>query len=170
MRTLLLAATLVTALASAQAEEAAAAARAFCALNLTSPVSGLPSPAQMKEYSPLLSAEIIRLIEQARNEQQVFARQNPGEKPPWIEGALFSSLFEGVSDFRLGDGVTSGDKVSAPVYWRYAADGQVSEWIDVLVLENRDGRWKVCDIFFCAPWDFRPGPSLRAHLKPDPSP
>ena len=170
MKALPLTAALLVGMVSLRADAPTDTARAFCAALVASPVSGLPSPAQMKEYAPFLSAEIRSLIEQARTEQRDFVRKNPDEKPPWIEGALFSSLFEGVTAFRLGDAVTSGGKITAPVYWRYTADGQTTEWIDVLVLENREGGWKIADIYFCAPWDFRPGPSLRAHLAPEPSP
>ncbi|HET6410235.1 MAG TPA: hypothetical protein VFG14_20260, partial [Chthoniobacteraceae bacterium] len=56
------------------------------------------------------------------------------------------------------------DKASIPVYWEYTEGGETSHWIDVVVLSKDGDSWRISDIFFCAPWDFRPGPSLRAQL------
>jgi hypothetical protein len=127
-------------------------------------ISGLPSEEEMKTLAPLLTPEIGKLIEAARAEQKDFQKKNPDEKPPWIEGALFSSLFEGVTSYRLGEVIVGGNKASIPVYWEYTEGGETSRWIDVVVLAKSGDTWQISDIFFCAPWDFRPGPSLRAQL------
>jgi len=127
-------------------------------------VSGLPSEEEMKTFAPLLAPEITKLIGEARAEQAAFQKKNPDEKPPWIEGALFSSLFEGVTAYRLGEPLVSADKASLPVYWEYTEGGETSRWIDVVTLVRSGESWRVADIFFCAPWDFRPGPTLRAVL------
>lgn len=139
-------------------------ARSFFDAYVKSPVSGLPNAEQMRTFGPLLSPEIVNLLRAAEAEQQEFQRKNPGEKPPWIEGALFSSLFEGVTSYRLGDVLESGDKASIPVYWEYTEGGETSRWIDVVTLVRAGKSWQIADIFFTAPWDFRPGPSLRAIL------
>lgn len=139
-------------------------ARAFFDAYVKFRVSGLPSDEVMRTFAPLLTPEIITLLGAARVEQKEFRQKNPGEKPPWIEGALFSSLFEGVSAYRLGDVLVSGDKASIPVYWEYTQDGETSRWIDVVTLVRSGDIWQIADIFFAAPWDFRPGPSLRAVL------
>lgn len=127
-------------------------------------ISGLPSEEEMKTLAPLFTPEISKLIEAARAEQKDFLKKHPEEKPPWIEGALFSSMFEGVTSYRLGEVVVGGDKASIPIYWEYTENGETSRWIDVLVLSKLGEEWQIFDIFFCAPWDFRPGPSLRAQL------
>jgi hypothetical protein len=140
-------------------------ARKFLDLNLSSRVQGLPSEEQMKAYGPLMTAELKKLIEEARKEQEAFAKKNPDEKPPWIEGALFSSLFEGVTRYRLGKGTQEQEFFTVPVYWEYAEGGQTARWIDLLILGQEGKTWKVRDIIYGAPWDFRPGPSLRGMLQ-----
>jgi hypothetical protein len=139
-------------------------ARTFFDAYLKFRTSGLPKDEEMRVFAPLLTPEIVTLLGAASAEQKEFQRKNPDEKPPWIEGALFSSLFEGVSAYRLGDVLVSGDKASIPVYWEYTEGGETSRWIDVVCLVRSAGSWQIADIFFAAPWDFRPGPSLRAVL------
>lgn len=149
---------------SALAETPETVAKTFFDAYVKARVSGLPNEEEMKTFAPLLSPDIVKLLATARTEQQEFQRKNPDEKPPWIEGALFSSLFEGVTAYRLGDTVVSGDKASIPVYWEYTEGGESSRWIDVVTLVRTGDSWQIWDIFFNAPWDFRPGPSLRAVL------
>jgi hypothetical protein len=146
------------------AETPESAAKTFFDAYVKFGVSGLPSEEEMKTFAPLFVPEIVTLLGAARVEQAEFQRKNPDEKPPWIEGALFSSLFEGVTAYRLGEPLVSADKASIPVYWEYTEGGETSRWIDVVTLIRSGERWKVSDIFFCAPWDFRPGPTLRAVL------
>lgn len=148
----------------ALAESPESVAKTFFDAYVKSRVSGLPTEEQMKTFGPLLSPEIVKLVEAARAEQVEFQKKNPDEKPPWIEGALFSSLFEGVTSYRLGEPLVSGDKASLPVYWEYTEGGETSRWIDVVALVRSGETWQVADIFFCAPWDFRPAPTLRAVL------
>jgi hypothetical protein len=164
MKTLLTLAAGLLLAGSALAETPESVAQTFFDACVKSRVSGLPSEEQMKTFAPLLTSEVISLIEAARTEQAEFQKKNPEEKPPWIEGALFSSLFEGVTAYRLGEPLVSGDKASIPVYWEYTEGGETSRWIDVLILARSGETWKVADIFFCAPWDFRSGPTLRAVL------
>jgi hypothetical protein len=140
-------------------------ARRFVDLLVTSPVQGLPTKEQMKSFRPLLSKELDRLIAEARAEQDASAKKNPDEKPPWIEGALFSSLFEGITRGRLGQGCAENEYFTAPVYWEFTRGGETARWIDLVVLGKEGGAWKVRDVIYGAPWDFRPGPSLRSVLQ-----
>ena len=78
--------------------------------------SGLPTAGQMKMFAPLMTNDLVAMIADARREQQGFIKENPDEKPPWIEGNLFASNYEGVSAFKLGEAVLHEDKASIPVY------------------------------------------------------
>lgn len=164
MKTLLALAAAVCLCSSALGAAPEATAKTFLDAYVKFHISGLPSEEEMKTLAPLLTPEIGKLIEAARAEQKDFLKKHPEEKPPWIEGALFSSMFEGVTSYRLGEVVAGGDKASVPVYWEYTEGGETSRWIDVVVLSKAGDSWQIFDIFFCAPWDFRPGPSLRAQL------
>jgi hypothetical protein len=164
MKNLLALAAGVLLVSSALAESPETVAKTFFDAYVKFHVSGLPSEEEMKTFGPLFVPDIVTLLGAARAEQVEFQKKNPDEKPPWIEGALFSSLFEGVTAYHFGEPLVSGDKASIPVYWEYTEGSETSRWIDVVTLAKSGETWKVSDIFFCAPWDFRPGATLRAVL------
>jgi len=139
-------------------------AEQFYKLYLRLRPSGLPTAEQMKEFAPLLSRELNDLIAKASSEQQKFIKEHPDEKPPWVEGNLFASLSEGVHSFNLATPSLNEGKASIPVYLEYREDKSVVKWVDVIVLENKNKKWHVWDIFLNGPWDFKSGPSLRAVL------
>jgi hypothetical protein len=127
-------------------------------------VSGLPDEKQRQVLKPLLAPELIEAIAAARREQEKAIKENPDEKPPWIEGNLFGSLFEGMHSFRLGREVINDDKASVPIYLEFREGKKVVRWIDVAVLVRIESRWAVWDIYYCGPWDFKPGSTLRQAL------
>lgn len=131
---------------------------------LTLQPSGLPSEEAMKTLAPLLTNELTGLIAAARRAQQDYKRKYPTDKPPFIDGNLFASNWEGVSAFTLGAATLNDGKASIPVYLQYRDTDNVVSWIDVIVLEQVNTEWRVWDIFMNAPWAFRSGPSLRAIL------
>lgn len=118
----------------------------------------------MREMAPLMSADLVKLIASARRKQEESIRRHPDDKPPWIEGDLFASNFEGVSSFRLGTPATQAGKASIPVYLEYRDGKDAVRWIDVIVLERAGGQWRVWNIYMNAPWPFKSGPDLRAML------
>lgn len=140
------------------------AANQFYQLYLKHNPRGLPTERQMQSFEPILSRELVELIARDRLEQQKFIREHPDEKPPWIEGNLFASCYEGVTSFSLGAPACHDGKASFPVYLMYREGNQEIRWLDVIVLERVDKEWRVWDIFMNAPWPFRSGPSLRAIL------
>jgi hypothetical protein len=165
LATVLILAAVVSAHSEGDAKpDPASVAKQFYKTYLKLRPTGLPTEAQMKELAPLLSRELNDLIAKARREQQKFIRGNPNEKPPWIEGNLFASLFEGAHSYSLGTPVFTENNASFPVTLEYRERGKPVRWVDVIALENTNGEWKVRDIFLNGPWDFKAGPSLRAAL------
>lgn len=147
-----------------QTQAPADVARSFYSTCIRLKVQGLPDDRAAKEIGAFLSADVLKLVETARAEQNVFIHEHPDEKPPLVEGNLFGSMWEGMTAFTLGTPVIYQDKVSIPVSLEYKEENDTARWVDVLVLVKGENGWKVFDIFFCAPWDFKPGPSLRALL------
>jgi hypothetical protein len=141
-----------------------AAAKAFYETLLRLKPQGLPNEAQMKELSPMLHEDLAKLIAKAGAEQKEFIRKNPDEKPPFIEGNLFGSSYEGMHTFKLAAPLVHGDRATVPVYLEYKEGETVVRWVDVLILARVGAEWRVWEIFLTAPWDFRAGPSLRAAL------
>ena len=143
-----------------------AAATAFCTELHREPISGLPSDAQLQRLSPLFTPEIVALIKRAHILQQEQIRKHPGEKPYWVEGDLFSSCFEGVTSWKLGE-VFSAPTVDTTVKVTLSYRGQDQKpvtWTDILVFKQRDQHWQLDDIRMGGEWAFKSGSSLRSIL------
>jgi len=130
-------------------------------------VRGLPNDKQLKALSPFLSRDLQQLLEDARSAQAKYIREHPDDKPPWGDGDLFSSLFEGARSFRLGPPSIKGARAEVPVQLTYRDGGSISRWSDVLVLTRTGDGWRVWDILLKGEWAFKNGDSLRSVLSPD---
>lgn len=142
------------------------AAKLFCTEVRREAIRGLPTNEQLQRLSPFITPELRSILEQACVYQDMQIRQHPDEKPAWIEGDLFSSLFEGVTSWEVGDvfGAPSVDSW-AKVKQTYGEPGQKPEtWTDTLLFKQREGRLLVDDIRMGGNWDFANGPSLRGGL------
>jgi hypothetical protein len=125
---------------------------------------GLPTYDQMKQFAPLFTAELNATIEDARRHREKLQRENPTAGPLWREGNLFASLRQGISFYGIGLPVILGDTATVPMQLEYHYQGQITRWIDVMVLERSGRYWLVDDIFFNAPWAMMSGASLRSRL------
>ncbi len=155
-------------MATSPAEEPAAVAEAGCKILRAHRVSGLPHGEAWQALAPLLSPELADLLKAAEKEQSDFIKENPGEKPPWIEGDLFSSLFEGPQTFQLGQTRVSGDLAEVPVTCTYAEGGHSTVWTDTWILVNTADGWRLDDVSYGGTWDFSNTGSLKAALRPLP--
>ena len=152
--------------AARQREELRAAAADLCTEVRRERISGLPSAEQMKRLAPLLTPELGFVIETARARQQEQMRRHPDEKPQWVEGDLFGSLFEGVKKWELGEvfAAPSAD-AEVKVRNRYDEPGlDKVEWTDIWVFKRVKGGWLLDDIRMGGDWAFRSGESLRHAL------
>jgi hypothetical protein len=143
-----------------------AAAKAFYDILTKKRVSGLPTKEAWKELQPRLSSKLVSLIEAARAEQAAFMKKNPDEKPPWIEGDLFTSLFEGAQTHAEGEARLSGDKAEVQVSFTYTEGGDTTKWTDTLILtKSPAGNWLVDDVRYGGGWDFAPKGTLSEGLQ-----
>ena len=140
------------------------AAQQFYRTYLKLKINGLPNDNQLKLLSPLVTSDLKDLFLAARKIQAEYIREHPDEKPPWGDGDLFSSLFEGAQSFRIGRASVRGNSAEVPVQLRYRQGGATSSWSDVLVLERIGRRWLVSDILMKGEWAFKSGNSLRSIL------
>lgn len=153
----------------AQAEESAAlhaAAHAFSTELRREPIRGLPTPEQLQRLSPHLTPELASLLRRAAVIQEQQIRRHPDDKPAWIEGDLFSSLFEGVTSWKLGE-VFSAPTVDATVEVIQTFSEATAEpvtWTDTLVLKKRGQQWLLDDIRMGGDWAFQTGTTLRGQL------
>ena len=137
--------------------------------------SGAPTDAQRAVLAPLLSAELTGLLQRADAARSAARAAAPSEKPPFTDGDLFSSLFEGPTGFAVGAPVSGADvsggrlgDVRVPVTLTHAADpagGKATTWTDTVLLREENGRFVVADIAFGGDWDFANKGSMISALR-----
>jgi hypothetical protein len=146
-----------------------ATVKAFYDICIEEKITGLPTDAQFEELRPLISESLANLLADARMEQAEFSREYPDEKPPWVEGDLFSSLFEGPTRFTAGKAVIHGKHATVTVdFADDSAGDKPFEWKDdVLLVLNDDGDWLIDDIVYRGTWDFATKGKLSDALSPE---
>lgn len=152
-------------LAAAQPPSPKETAEKFYRKYLSLGVSGLPTAKQLRALEPWLQPELAALIRDAQHRQARAIASHPAEKPPWAEGDLFSSLFEGAQAFEAQDAKPLKDRAAVPLKLRHSEGRQVTRWTDTIVLTQHQGAWLVSDILFQGKWAFRSGGSLRQVLR-----
>lgn len=129
-------------------------------------VSGLPQKEDWLALQPRVTAELATAILGAQAEQADFIKKNPDEKPPWIEGDLFSSLFEGPQKFTIGQAKVTGNLAEVPVTCTHTEGGDTSKWTDTLVLRKTAAGWQLDDVRYGGTWDFASTGTLKQSLAP----
>jgi hypothetical protein len=146
--------------------DAAQAARDFYAKVLADAPSGLPSSASMLKLAPLMSASMRAAVEKARIRQQASIAAHPDEKPDFIEGSLFTSLFEGPTALESATAVANGDSAVVEVGFVYAQAGaETLRWKDQALLRCEEQRWRLDDVRYGGDWDFAPKGQLKQALE-----
>lgn len=124
-----------------------AAVRAFYAAYAKHPFTGLPAGADWRRVAPRISAPLAKMIRAAQAEQARCAKANPDDKPPWIEGDMFTSNFEGFTRFHVSDSLAvSGPQPAVVVDFDYVDRGVTFSWRDQVVLTKEGGRWVIDDV------------------------
>ncbi|HEY5886055.1 MAG TPA: hypothetical protein VIT88_15315 [Pyrinomonadaceae bacterium] len=130
-------------------------------------IRGLPGDEELKALSPMLAPSLKQLFENAARVKTKYIQDHPDEKPPWHDGDLFTSLFEGAQSFKVGTPRMRGNRAQVPIELVFNGEGSTTRWSDTLVLVRSNGRWLVWDILFKGEWAFKQGSSLRGVLKSD---
>ena len=138
--------------------------------------SGAPTDAQRAVLAPLLSSELIGLLQRADAARAAARAAAPTEKPPFTDGDLFSSLFEGPTAHAVGKAVPAADApggrlgdLRVPVTLTHVSDpaggGKGTTWTDTVLLREENGRFVVADIAFGGDWDFANKGGLLSGLR-----
>jgi hypothetical protein len=145
-----------------------AVATRFYDFYLSQPMNrGLPSIEQCRQMAPLLSRGLQDAIGTARREQDKFITEHPDEKPPWIEGDLFTSLFEGATSYKVERIDLKDDHADVVVTLTFKdAANRAVTWTDRLVLVRENDHWVVEDLEYGGNWDFANHGTLRQSLMP----
>lgn len=120
---------------------------------------GLPQPAQVDQLSVHLTETLQGRLKRAWAGQQAYAKRFPGDKPPLVDGDLFSSLFEGPTSFAIGEAEMENTRVTVLVNFTYtdpSNPASVTKWTDryVVVRGPRVGGWLIEDVEYLGTWDF----------------
>jgi len=148
-----------------QRQAAVAAVEGLYAGLVAHPVSGAPSPEELDALTPWLGEELERLLVQARTVHDLERERAPGEKPPFNDGDLFSSLFEGPTVFDVGRARADGRGWRVPVAFTHVAPGGSTDWTDTVIVAKEAGGWVVVDLIYGGDWDFAMRGSLVANLR-----
>ena len=166
LRALLAVLLVLSACARQSADSPGAVAERFYDFYLAQKMNnGLPSIEQCRQMAPLLSRGLQDAIGRARREQDKYRTEHPGDKPPWVEGDLFSSLFEGATAYEIGPVDLKEDHADVAVTLHFEDAGNRSvSWTDRLVLVRENEHWVVEDLEYGGNWDFANHGSLRQSL------
>jgi hypothetical protein len=94
-----------------------------------------------------MTPKLIAKLQAAMAEQAAFMKKNPDEKPPFVEGDLFTSVFEGAQTHAEGSARISEDTAEVQVQFTYSESGNTTTWKDTLILKkSAKGRWLVDDV------------------------
>lgn len=156
----------VPAVSRAADEGPRATVQRFYDWRMNSGSMGAPRPADIDAMRPMLTPELTCLLEYTSRYRDAYAKAFPGEKPPFADGELYSSLFEGPN--RMAIDKVSKDTQSARVrvnlYYDQPGAKDRKGWKDVVVLARSGDRWLISDIEFKGGFQFGNGGSLRKSL------
>lgn len=132
----------------------------FYALYLKLHPSGLPTQEETQAMAPYLSERLLQLIDKARSCQDTYKREYPEDKPPWADGCLFASLFEGPTHFKITHVAVNSDGTSTvSIHFSY----KTTEWEDSVIVRKEANRFVIDDFVmsgegpFNPPWRFSEG-------------
>jgi hypothetical protein len=149
---------------STAAPSASNVVRQFYAATIAGKVSGAPTAEQLTTLTPLLSDTLRSLLAAARRLSDAEAARSPDEKPPFVEGDLFSSLFEGPTSVEVSADSARGDRRVASVRMTSNGANPPVTWVDRAVLVKQGDRYVIDDIEYGGQWDFANKGTVRSTL------
>jgi len=118
------------------------------------PSDGIPDMAGRARLAPYLSARLNKLLADGAAAQARFSAKVK-DSPPLIEGDLFSSMFEGATQWKLQACTIDSDQARCPVAFTHASSRtKAVNWTDTLVLLNSPQGWRVDDVVYGGGFQF----------------
>lgn len=134
-------------------------------------VRGVPDSLALDAIRPYLDSALVRLLTEARHERDNASRRASDEKPPFVDGDLFGSLFEGNTSFAIRSITTHGDTTFAVMAFTNARQPPTVKWADTLVILARANatpkspQFVIADLRYGAGWDFGHRGTLVGNLR-----
>lgn len=156
---------LVTGCARDVADPPSTVVSQFFSARITSGLTGAPSDSQLAQLAPFLADTLEHLLVAARRLRDAEAASAPDEKPSFVEGDLFSSLFEGPTSFTIVPDTGSAPPGRVLVRLQYAGGGDTVSWTDRVVISQQNGHNVIADIEYGGNWAFGNSGTLRMMLE-----
>jgi hypothetical protein len=128
---------------------------------------GLPNATQAAALAPHLSPRLNGLLHDALAGQQAYKARYPSDKPPMIDGDIFSSLFEGASSGEIDTVQEADGHATVRVKYIYSdpeTHKVIETWPDNFLLVRDGSGWLIDDIEYLGGWDFAPRGRLSTAL------
>jgi hypothetical protein len=139
---------------AAQTVPDAAASGFLSAYGSFHPSDGIPDSAGRARLQPFLSPALNKLLADAAAAQARFSTKLK-DSPPLLEGDLFTSMFEGATQWKLQPCAISGNQARCPVAFTHAGpNSKPINWTDALLLVNTPQGWRVDDIAYGGGFQF----------------
>jgi hypothetical protein len=116
--------------------------------------SGLPDAGEMKAYRAFLCPSLAAAIDEARTRQQAYVLAHPDDKPPLVDGDLFSSLFEGADVVLPAGTEVEGAGARVGLTMRAGEGEGATRWKDSVLLARAEGIWCIADVEYHGDWPF----------------
>ena len=130
------------------------ATSAFYRIYLTTRPTGIPNATVRAKFLPLISHTLAQLLERADLAERHYAKVTRRRVPPLVQGYVFTSLFEGEENFKVGDCKRTEAATVCGVELRYGRGSNSAQWVDKIHLVRSRGRWVVDDIEYGGGWGF----------------
>lgn len=144
-------------LSACRAKEAATPADAvvqFYTMRDAIGVQGAPTPKELAALRPFIADTLARGLALADSVRESDKRRAPDEKPGFVEGDLFSSVFEGSTSFRVMPTTSASAPYTVPVEFADERAKPVVRWVDTAIVIVERGRLVVQDVRYGGTWDF----------------
>jgi hypothetical protein len=119
---------------------------------------GIPQPADLQKLEPLFTTRLRSLLHEARRYQSAYAKRHPEDKPPFVDGDLFTSNFEGFKTFSVGvvkQQAGGAYRVEVTLsYWEVNDPKAIVKWTDAIIVVREQGRLLIDDFEFLGTWPF----------------
>ena len=116
--------------------------------------TGLPPEGDMNAYRAFLCPSLSAAMDAARVRQKLYIDENPDDKPPMVEGDLFSSLFEGTDVVTPAGTEVQGDTARVTLSMRFGEGDGAARWKDTVLLAKDQGSWCIADVEYRGDWPF----------------
>ena len=127
-------------------------------------ISGLPNADEFKMIAPFLNPSLRKLILVAKQKQKKYIKENPTNKPPWIEDELFSISQETLR-YKIENPVFSSKQIRIHIRITNQEDNVTMRRTDTILLKRINKVWYVSNMFYETNEEFNPKNSLRNFLK-----